>query len=110
MSCGLCDANYLYCCLKKYNFKNILSSMKEYSDERVKEGNAITDLNFVNYIRSNIIFNIYQLILKFIFRKKVFSEDIFNSEKKYSEIAKGYKYWILKGLKIAQLRMSAKTN
>ena len=53
MACGMVDANVLYDHLKAHQYSDLPAALAAYSNDRVKEGRAITDLNFVRMLRGS---------------------------------------------------------
>jgi len=69
MTCGITDVCCLFECLSKRNWTDIPTALSEYSEERVPEGNAITDLNYVSPFRRKhpVMFFLFQTLQKKIF-------------------------------------------
>ena len=56
MTSGLDDVVALVGALRKYQWRDFATSLQEYSDVRVPENNAATELNYVSFIQSNPLF------------------------------------------------------
>ena len=71
MACGISDVCCLYECLKRHNWSDIPRALTEYSEERVPQGNAITDLNYIAESRRKhpLKFSLFERIQTKIFRK-----------------------------------------
>lgn len=92
MSCGLADANALYSNLQSRNFTDLPAALAAYSDDRVKEGNAITDLNFIRMLRST---RLLRFMLRETWEKKIWSlptmlEELQDPSVPYSAIYERY--------------------
>ena len=76
MACGISDVCYLYECLKRYNWSDIPRALLEYSEERVPQGNAITDLNYIALSRKRRprIYAAFESIQKNIFGQPTLQE------------------------------------
>ena len=69
MACGISDVCCVYECLKRHNWSDIPRALMEYSEERVPQGNAITDLNFIALSRQQHPFKflLFEMIQKILF-------------------------------------------
>ena len=56
MTSGLDDVVSLVDALRKHQWRDFATSLQEYSDVRVPENNAATELNYVLFIQSNPLF------------------------------------------------------
>ena len=81
MACGISDACYLYECLKRHNWSDIPSALMEYSEERVSQGNAITEMNYIAESRRKhpLKFSLFESIQKKLFRQPTLHEVLFTS-------------------------------
>ena len=78
MTCGISDVCCLYECLKRHNWSDVPRALMEYSEERVPQGNAITDLNYigVTLIKNSMKFTIFEKIQKLFFGRPTLLEII----------------------------------
>lgn len=84
----------MYTILDRYQWKAtaLPKALTEYSKERVPEGNAITDLNFVSVCRRiplvGTLFFVSQLIEKLLFRRPLLFEELRNPIVKFETLLK----------------------
>ena len=78
MACGISDVCCLYECLKRHNWSDIPRALMEYSEERVPQGNAITDLNFVGVAlqKHSLKFFLFERIQKLFFGRPALLETL----------------------------------
>jgi len=102
MVCAIQDVNSLYKHLEAYQWKNISQSLLNYSQERVPEGHAITDLNYLYNV------NPYFLIFDALFSKLFFQIPFFKKlgTMSYCELRKKYSFWVNLGKRIEKSNFS----
>ena len=105
MGCAFEDVTSLFHHLNATKWSNLKTALKAYSNERVPEGNAITDLNFITYIWRHwligFVLNTSQLLAKLLLRKKFMFELIKDPTVKWAVILNKYKFWVEWGRKVA---------
>ena len=99
------DVDSLHRHLQNVQWRDLRHALQAYSTERVSEGNAVTDLNFVSYLRNNwltqTLFLLAQMFGKIFLRRGLLFDDVRNPSMKWATILKRYRYWADKGKIIA---------
>ena len=100
MACAMGDANALFDCLQASNTIDLTSALEKYTLQRVPEGNAITDLNFIRSQRKefNFLFMATEAIRKLAGGKALF-DYVMDPSIPYTEVLKQYQGWVNRGKK-----------
>jgi 2-polyprenyl-6-methoxyphenol hydroxylase-like FAD-dependent oxidoreductase len=88
MSCGFNDVETLLDAINEVGWGDLASALQKYSELRVPEAHAITDLNFLLFVRDTPAFMASELIASKLFKKPTCIQCINDPNMQYSAMLK----------------------
>jgi 2-polyprenyl-6-methoxyphenol hydroxylase-like FAD-dependent oxidoreductase len=96
MSCGLSDVACLVDALDSRSWTNLTEALQEYSDTRVPEAHAISELNYAMVFRASWLYALSQWVRSKVFRQQVLMALLMDPAVPYSLLLKRYVAFILR--------------